>query len=143
MKAEIKERWLEALESGRYKQARGTIRSWGIGSGVESIRYCCLGVLCDLYLREVTTTQLEYDVEWDRVIERGSGHLPGDVMKWAGLKETNPSLPSRGSTCSGLNDGWKHPPMHHNSGAAMAGTKVAKSSRWEFKDIAEAIRKDL
>lgn len=37
----LKARWLEALRSGKYKQARGRLRD-------ESGAMCCLGVLCDL-----------------------------------------------------------------------------------------------
>lgn len=37
----LKERWIEALRSGRYKQARGRLRKGDC--------FCCLGVLCDLY----------------------------------------------------------------------------------------------
>ena len=42
MKAEIKAKWVEALRSGKYKQAKGVLRSMTGG-------YCCLGVLCDVY----------------------------------------------------------------------------------------------
>lgn len=35
------ETWIEALESGRYKQTNGVLRRKGEG-------FCCLGVLCDL-----------------------------------------------------------------------------------------------
>lgn len=41
MKAEIKQKWLEALRSGRYEQGRGVLRS-------RADRFCCLGILCDL-----------------------------------------------------------------------------------------------
>ena len=36
-------KWLEALRSGRYRQADGALRS---DSGDL---YCCIGVLCDIY----------------------------------------------------------------------------------------------
>lgn len=39
--AELKSRWLAALRSGEYKQGRGALR---VGD-----KYCCLGVLCNLY----------------------------------------------------------------------------------------------
>lgn len=38
---EFKERFIEALLSGKYKQDKGRLRT--------SIGYCCLGVLCDLF----------------------------------------------------------------------------------------------
>lgn len=41
----VKRRWLTALRSGKYKQARGRLvrptKKGGVG-------YCCLGVLCDI-----------------------------------------------------------------------------------------------
>lgn len=41
MDAIYKEKWLEALRSGKYKQTKGRLRR------VDNT-YCCLGVLCDL-----------------------------------------------------------------------------------------------
>ena len=41
MNPELKQKWLEALRSGRYKQGILQLRS-------SDDRYCCLGVLCDL-----------------------------------------------------------------------------------------------
>jgi len=40
LKPEIKERWLEALRSGKYKQTTGYLR--------DDDGFCCLGVLCDV-----------------------------------------------------------------------------------------------
>ena len=41
MNKEVKEKWLEALRSGEYKQGRGALRN-------KDDEYCCLGVLCDV-----------------------------------------------------------------------------------------------
>ena len=41
MKPEIKKIWLEALRSGNYKQGKGVLNCNG--------KFCCLGVLADLY----------------------------------------------------------------------------------------------
>jgi hypothetical protein len=38
--SDLKARWLTALRSGQYQQARGRLR--------YDDRYCCLGVLCDI-----------------------------------------------------------------------------------------------
>ena len=40
MKPSWKEKWVNALRSGKYKQTRGNLQD---GDG-----FCCLGVLCDL-----------------------------------------------------------------------------------------------
>lgn len=37
----IRHRWLEALESGKYKQGYSKLRS-------KQLEFCCLGVLCDI-----------------------------------------------------------------------------------------------
>ena len=42
MEASLKAKWIEALRSGKYKQAQSVLRH-NDGSG-----YCCLGVLCDI-----------------------------------------------------------------------------------------------
>lgn len=40
MDAELKAKWITALRSGEYKQARGWLR--------RDDAFCCLGVLCDI-----------------------------------------------------------------------------------------------
>jgi hypothetical protein len=45
MNQEIKKRWVSALKSGDYKQGKSELRPT-----VDS--FCCLGVLCDLYLND-------------------------------------------------------------------------------------------
>lgn len=50
LKPEVKEKWLNALRSGEYEQTNGCLRDMGnekIPSG-----YCCLGVLCDVYIKD-------------------------------------------------------------------------------------------
>ena len=43
-------KWLAALESGKYKQTKGTLRQ-PKGDG-KSYGYCCLGVLCNLAVND-------------------------------------------------------------------------------------------
>lgn len=47
MKPEIKALWIDALNSGEYSQARGTLRELDRATG-NVVGYCCLGVLTDL-----------------------------------------------------------------------------------------------
>lgn len=42
MDAELKAKWLAALRSGKYAQGDGKLRG-------TNGRFCCLGVLCDVY----------------------------------------------------------------------------------------------
>lgn len=44
MDTNLRDRWIIALESGKYRQGHGELRS---GEGSEA-KYCCLGVLCDI-----------------------------------------------------------------------------------------------
>ena len=41
MDKKLKARWIKALESGRYKQGKGRLK--------KEDRYCCLGVLREVY----------------------------------------------------------------------------------------------
>lgn len=45
MNKEVARKWVEALRSGKYQQASGALRRASGGM-------CCVGVLCDLYVRE-------------------------------------------------------------------------------------------
>lgn len=44
MDAELKQRWVQALRSGKYAQGRNVLKN-RIGHDTQ---YCCLGVLCEL-----------------------------------------------------------------------------------------------
>lgn len=87
MNPEIKDRWLQKLESGEYEQTTGELRN--------DEGFCCLGVLCEVAVE-------------DGIICRGdSGYLstgpdgmyvenstlPREVVKWAGLESINPTVP--------------------------------------------------
>lgn len=48
MNKEIKEKWLCALRGGKYKQGRNVLKKKNEKGEIE---YCCLGVLCDIYLK--------------------------------------------------------------------------------------------
>lgn len=104
-------RWVNALRSGKYKQ--------GVGHLNTDDGFCCLGVLCDLYVR--SKAGREAGAKWVSneslscnslsgagasgnhldVVESYS--LPPKVMKWAGLEDDDPTL--RGAKrASELND---------------------------------------
>jgi len=126
MNSEVKAKWLQALRSGEYRQARDTLRSPNNG-------YCCLGVLCDVYNKEVggywqwehsTSETYSFAIEVDGgdggiTFDSAETELPLCVMEWAGLDDVNPqvSTPSRTfldeegeftcDTLAGLNDSGK------------------------------------
>ncbi len=94
MDKDIKQKWLEALRSGEYKQAREELRSIDPGSDTQS--FCCLGVLCDIHAKETGG-------EWDRGEYRGNAEfLPHEVCAWAGLSVSNPTV--AGAKLSEWND---------------------------------------
>jgi hypothetical protein len=49
----IKEKWLEALRSGKYKQTRGALRRPAKNNSDWPGGYCCLGVLCKVVAPKV------------------------------------------------------------------------------------------
>ena len=91
MNPEIKARWVAALQSGEYSQTSDALR-------IEN-SFCCLGVLCDLYVKDGLG-------KWEDRIEDGetvfatvgeSGVLlPEEVGRWAGLPTTRPITPLPG-----------------------------------------------
>lgn len=117
MKPEVKEKWIAALRSGEYRQARGVLND---GQG----GYCCLGVLCEVAKQEgvklitlervddyITAETLFPFLERESVVvsgrtiapstkgvtyidEEGKANfevLPEGVWKWAGLEGSNPN----------------------------------------------------
>ena len=73
MKKEVKEQWLEALRSDKYRQARNTLRS------ETGKAFCCLGVLNDLYMDddfywESTILKRKEDSDQDSSIEEEFVH---------------------------------------------------------------------
>ena len=76
MNQRIKQQWIEALRSGKYKQTREVLR--------DNSGFCCLGVLTDIYLKE---HNLSWTVESGCFLapERQDVSLPQSVVDWAGL----------------------------------------------------------
>lgn len=76
MDPKIKERWVKALRSGKYKQGKSLLKRRGEENPGE-VTYCCLGVLCDLYCKSNKKAFTQDNVGWA---------LPGkEVLAWAGL----------------------------------------------------------
>lgn len=108
MKKEIKEKWLEALRSGEYKQAHARLKT--------GQTFCCLGVLCDLHRKEKPEKRF-----WDETDESYLGDLhtlPTKVANWAGFKgkyKRNPLIKvtvgdtTRTEPMADFNDGFVEP----------------------------------
>lgn len=80
MNPEVKEKWLEALRSGRYKQGYSNLKN-------SDDQYCCLGVLCDLHGKE---TGNEFT---GRYYLRDRYSLPEEVVSWSGLSGPWAAIP--------------------------------------------------
>lgn len=94
MDREIKQRWINALRSGEYEQ--------GFGQLNDGERYCCLGVLCDIAVKDGVVRSSPvgalgkfigyYVPTSDSGPWIDQDVLPEAVRDWAGLVEKNPRV---------------------------------------------------
>jgi hypothetical protein len=88
MNPDIKVRWVEALRSNNYKQAKGYLKT--------EDGFCCLGVLCDIAVQDgVIAAPVKQSNTFDLVHygygrAEDTGELPTEVADWAGLDSYNP-----------------------------------------------------
>lgn len=75
---EVIELWCDALESGKYKQGTGKLCD-------KHKKYCCLGVLCEVYQENVGRLNKVFETDRYRYNETTST-LPDVVREWANLK---------------------------------------------------------
>ncbi len=86
MNKKVKKLWVKALASGEYSQGYGALRNY-------SNKFCCLGVLCDLFLKYKNS-----EPNW--LDEEGLGFsflgqvavLPHEVADWAELELLVPEV---------------------------------------------------
>lgn len=87
------ENWVEALESGNYRQTTSYLARPILGG--TDMGYCCLGVLCDLAVKEgvIPEPVMTYD-EDSRVLsfDGATRDLPLSVFEWAGLNDGDVTL---------------------------------------------------
>jgi hypothetical protein len=89
MNPEIKARWLAALRSGEYKQGREALLT-----STPEDAYCCLGVLCDLAVKDqLLSSWGNYLDDWYSDGRADPDLLPGPVQDWAGLASQSPRVP--------------------------------------------------
>lgn len=112
MKKEVKQKWTAALRSGEYQQGRKVLRT-------AEGQFCCLGVLCDLYSKEIGTEWKFEEGEWKFLGK--AGLLPVAVARWAGLTTYDPAVTYHDNNgepkqyyLSALNDTGKEFPILSN-----------------------------
>lgn len=102
MKKEVMTKWTKALRSGKYKQGKEFLKREYKGV----TRHCCLGVLCELYNKEMkknkkscakekTVDLKERNMEFFFKFDNVAQVLPPKVRKWAGIKTTEGHLPRK------------------------------------------------
>src|SRR5689334_10863112 len=105
MNKRVKRLWVKALRSGEYRQAKKFLRTKANGE----IRYCCLGVLCEIYRQETQDGSWgdSTNKAWFQVSDGGDdAELPVAVMEWAEIDDPDPQLgvSSNAPTAAKLND---------------------------------------
>ena len=79
MKTEIKERWIQLLESGEYNMGRDNLYQIGNDS------YCPLGVLVEVALDEGVEIEIGRDERGQAVIDGTPHYLGPTLMEWSGI----------------------------------------------------------
>lgn len=80
-------KWVDALRSGDYGQGRHALASGG--------RYCCLGVACDLAVKDGLPIDVTERMGSDTLTQRiwfddADAILPPSVRQWLGIDECDP-----------------------------------------------------
>jgi hypothetical protein len=115
MNPEIKSKWIAALRSGQYEQARGglmRILHRNFETGKIGVGFCCLGVLCDLASQESVCRWQDMEAVTIDMFGRSNFNgdsLPAPVAEWAGLKESDPEVGYHAEVArlSELNDSYR------------------------------------
>lgn len=125
---EVMKKWIAALRSGEYKQTDSVLSRKG--------RYCCLGVLCELAVKDGKIPPAEIVDGMAHYGEQSAYVLPPhEVREWAGV-EGNWTVPTDGVELSaealGLWDGEDRVPLSY----------LNDSIGLSFEEIADQIEKE-
>lgn len=84
MNADIKQRWVEALRSGQYKQGSGGLK-------INNC-YCCLGVLCELHRQDFSgkgwQRNSQHGGQFSYILRDAVNYPPEEVSNWVGLNSS-------------------------------------------------------
>lgn len=97
MNPEIKAEWLAALRSGEYQQGKSHLKRADDDS--KTLRYCCLGVLCELAIKAGVGEWYEDEGKYAWRLGRNAlysdyeaAFLPNAVRVWSGMWTEDGSL---------------------------------------------------
>ena len=100
MNEAISQKWIQELESGRWKKGISKLhRRAGEGDHSTEDSFCCLGVLCRMALDAGVSLDVRNDQDAEDYGERqvkydgNTGELPEKVMDWAGIQTALGELP--------------------------------------------------
>jgi hypothetical protein len=94
VKASVKKLWVKALRSGKYKQ----------GQDDDSERWCCLGVLCDVFGRATGKRVWKSNGRREFAAYGTAAFLPVKVQSWACCDNDPVIVKRKGITASECND---------------------------------------
>lgn len=127
MDKELKQKWIDALRSGEYKQTKGTLR--------DTNGHCCLGVLCDVAKPPEWDGErvVWFDDLWEEVNEE-TDELPAFLVRRWNMPDTE--------TLMSMNDGT---PKLDSFGVPITanGKFVWAGDNKTFAEIADYIEKEL
>jgi hypothetical protein len=135
---EVKAKWVAALRSGEYEQGSGVLNKDG--------KLCCLGVLCELAIKDgVPISKTEH---YENLVAYNGYEtsLPVAVMEWAGMTSENPKTNRMGTyRCTSLVGEETYNALRislaeFNDGSSMLSENVEPHN---FSQIADIIEEDF
>lgn len=119
MNPEVKALWITALRGGDYIQGHGKLAYRSEGE----MKYCCLGVLCDLALKAGIVEQTGHGISGVLSFDHEISILPEVVAQWAGTEGVNPTVfvqDEKEYTLAELNDGVESTNVHPHTFTEIA-----------------------
>ncbi len=127
MNPDIKAQWVAALRSGKYQQGDSALKA--------DNKFCCLGVLCELYAKTHSEARWDKNVDYEKETfvdatgRKSDNVLSDDVIEWAGLNLVkNPENPI-------INEPLSLGLANYNDGC--------RTNRKDFNGIADLIEEHL
>ena len=151
MNNELRNLWVEALRSGKYKQGKGRLR--------DGDTYCCLGVLCDLVAADNSDAyewqEIEEDDPYWHKQELGDPENPYKILDHFDNDYQEFDLPTAIVSAIGLhseNGDFEVPEVidkdrlgsleKHMYGPDFASLQVLNDKGWTFAQIADLLENE-